>query len=123
MMEAKIQTTNIIAATVTAGLGIAAPWPEVVTGLFFAIAGGFAGMVVSPPEEKLNVFWTLFVAVLIGLLAAMMHPHFADIHGTVAWISGLPLQLLMGGAGLSSRWITRRVSSGNLPFLRKESGK
>lgn len=112
MIDAKVQAGSAAAGALSAVLGFAAPWPMVVTGLFFAAAGGFAGMVVSPPMERLGLPVTIIVALVIGGFAGMLHPH-------VDWISFLPVQLVMGVAGLCSRPIARRAVSGDLPFLRR----
>lgn len=115
------QTASAALSAFTALLGFAAPWPFVVTGCFFALAGGFAGMFVSPPEQRMGVWTTLGVALLIGVFAGLLHPQFSHFGSLFAWISNVPLQLVMGVAGLSSRWIAKRLVAGRLP--RFTSGK
>ncbi|MEO1489831.1 MAG: hypothetical protein AAFR88_10420 [Pseudomonadota bacterium] len=125
MTETQLQTVNAVAATVTALIGFAAPWPEVVMGMFFAAAGGFAGMVVSPPADRLTPLITLFVALFIGILAGIAHPHAALGGLLTAWIADLPVQLVMGAAGIASPWFARRAASGNmaLPWSRSNGGQ
>jgi hypothetical protein len=107
--------SGAVAVVVTA-LGFGVPWPELVAGIMFAVAGGFAGMFISPPAQRLSLWVTLFIAALIGMLAGMMHPYFAEVP-LVGWIAQVPLQLVMGVAGLSSRWIAKRLSSGRWPIF------
>lgn len=123
MLETKLQAANALAAASIAALGFVAPWPIVVTGILFALAGGFAGMVVSPPlpEERMGLAGTLFVAVTIGLLVGLAHPHFANF-GPTAWIAALPLQLVMGCAGIGSRWIAKRAATGDFSLPWKRGG-
>jgi len=109
-------------ALITGALGFAAPWPYIVAGMFFAVAGGFVGMVVSPPTERLTLPLTVVVAMVIGAFAGMAHPHFAAGGAWIGWVSALPLPLVMGVAGLASPWLARRAASGNmsLPWKRGE---
>jgi hypothetical protein len=117
VVEAKIQLVSAIAGAVSAALGFVAPWPHVVTGLFFSLAGGFAGMAVSPSSARLNLIATLFVALVIGTFAGLAHPHLGSLP-VVGFMGDLPIQLVMGAGGLCSRWITFRLASGELPFLK-----
>ena len=119
VVDTKLQAVSAALAAFTSMLGFVAPWPFVVTGCFFALAGGFAGMFVSPPEERLGIWATLGVALLIGMFAGMMHPQFEHFGSLFAWITNVPLQLVMGVAGLSSRWIAKRLVMGRLPVFKK----
>lgn len=114
MHELKVQSFSAAMAGVSAVMGFAAPWPHVVAGLFFAIAGGFVGMAVSPSTERLALPLTVVVAVVIGIFAGIAHPHFAQGGALIGWISALPVQLVMGVAGLASPWLARRVAAGDM---------
>lgn len=116
--EAKLRLLDGMFATIALAVGFLAPWPEVLAGLCFSIAGGFVGMVVAPPTERLGFFTTMSLAVVIGLLAGLWHPHAA--FGIDEW----PLQLVMGLAGLLSRPAAKKAASGNwpLPFADKGGG-
>ncbi|VVT07373.1 hypothetical protein [Erythrobacter sp. EC-HK427] len=120
-VDAKMQAFSGFMALVTGALGFAAPWPEVVSGFLFAVAGGYAGMFVSPPQHRMSVWATLGVALLIGAFAGMLHPHFAAMWAVLSWIAEVPLQLVMGIAGLTSRWIAKRLVSGKLPVFERGS--
>lgn len=120
--SAHFQGFSAFMAAMTAALGFVAPWPFIVTGSLFAIAGGYAGMFISPPQQRMSVWVTLFVALLIGLFAGMLHPHFGNMWEVVAWIADIPVQLVMGVAGLSSRWIAKRLVSGELPKFKTGGG-
>lgn len=112
--ELKVQTISAGMAGISAVMGFAAPWPHVVAGLFFAIAGGFVGMTVSPSTERLALPLTVIVALVIGVFAGISHPHFAGGGSWIAWISVLPVQLVMGVAGLASPWLARRAAAGDM---------
>lgn len=114
MHEAKIQTVSSVMAAVSATMGFVAPWPHVVAGLFFALAGGFVGMAVSPPAERLALPFTVLAALVIGIFAGLAHPHFEHGGEWIGWISSLPVQLVMGMAGLTSPWLARRAAAGDL---------
>lgn len=114
MTEIKIQSFSAAMAFISAVMGFAAPWPHVVAGLFFAIAGGFVGMAVSPSTERLALPLTVIVALVIGVFAGLAHPHFGEGGALIGWISGLPVQLVMGVAGLVSPWLARRAAAGDI---------
>ena len=65
-------------------------------GLCFAVAGGFVAMAVTPPADRMAKWATLLAAALIGVLAAILHP-------SLPLVNGLPVQAVMGLAGLASR--------------------
>jgi len=112
--ELKDQSFSAARAGVSAVMGFAAPWPHVVAGLFFAIAGGFVGMTVSPSTERLALPLTALVALVIGVFAGIAHPRFVNGGALMAWISVLPVQLVMGVAGLVSPWLARRAAAGDM---------
>lgn len=114
MHELKMQSLSGALAGVSAIMGFAAPWPHVIAGLFFAIAGGFVGMTVSPSTQRLALPLTVIVALVIGVFAGLAHPHFAAGGALFAWISALPIQLVMGVAGLASPWLARRAAAGDM---------
>lgn len=114
MHELKVQYFSAGMAGISAVMGFAAPWPHVIAGLFFAIAGGFVGMTVSPSSERLALPLTVLVAVVIGIFAGIAHPHFAHVGAWIGWISALPVQLVMGVAGLASPWLARRAAAGDI---------
>ena len=123
MHEIKVQSISAALAFASAVLGFAAPWPHVVAGLFFAVAGGFVGMTVSPSTERLALPLTMMVALVIGVFAGMAHPHFAQGGSLIGWISTLPIQLVMGVAGLASPWMARRAAAGDLSLPWKGAAK
>lgn len=112
--ELKMQGASAVLAGASTMMGFAAPWPHVIAGTFFAIAGGFVGMTVSPPSQRLAMPLTVVVAMVIGVFAGLAHPHFAHGGSWISWISTLPVQLVMGVAGLASPWIARRAAAGDL---------
>lgn len=118
--ELKMQSISGALAGVSAVMGFAAPWPHVIAGLFFAIAGGFVGMTVSPSTERLALPLTVIVALVIGIFAGLAHPHFTAGGALLGWIAALPVQLVMGIAGLASPWLARRAAAGDitLPWKR-----
>jgi hypothetical protein len=120
--ELKVQSASAVMAGASAAMGFAAPWPHVVAGMFFAVAGGFVGMAVSPAHERLALPFTVLTALLIGGLAGMAHPHFAQGGALIGWISLLPVQLVMGVAGLASPWIARRMAAGDFSVPWKAKG-
>lgn len=121
--ELKVQSFSTGMAAVSAVMGFAAPWPHVIAGLFFAIAGGFVGMAVSPSTERLALPFTVLVAVVIGIFAGIAHPHFAGGGAWIGWISALPVQLVMGVAGLTSPWLARRAAAGDMSLPWKGGAK
>ncbi len=123
MHELKVQSLSTAMAIVSAAMGFAATWPHVVAGLFFAIAGGFVGMAVSPSTERLALPFTVLVAVVIGVFAGIAHPHFAAGGAWIGWISALPVQLVMGVAGLTSPWLARRAAAGDMSLPWKGGAK
>lgn len=123
MHELKVQSFSTAMAGVSAVMGFAAPWPHVIAGLFFAIAGGFVGMAVSPSTERLALPLTVVVALVIGIFAGIAHPHFAGGGAWMAWISLLPVQLVMGVAGLVSPWLARRAAAGDMSLPWKGGAK
>lgn len=121
--EVKVQSATSVAAAVSALLGFAAPWPHVIAGLFFAVAGGFVGMTVSPPSDRLALPATVLVAVVIGMFAGIAHPHFIEGGPLIGWISALPVQLVMGVTGLASPWLARRAVAGNISLPWSKGGE
>lgn len=121
--ELKVQGFSAAMAGVSTVMGFAAPWPHVIAGLFFAIAGGFVGMAVSPSTERLALPFTVIVALVIGIFAGIAHPHFAGGGALIGWISGLPVQLVMGMAGLTSPWLARRAAAGDFSLPWKGGAK
>lgn len=121
--ELKLQSFSAAMAAVSAVMGFAAPWPHVVAGLFFAIAGGFVGMTVSPSTERLALPFTVVVALVIGIFAGIAHPHFAAGGALTGWIAALPVQLVMGVAGLTSPWLARRAAAGDMSLPWKGGAK
>lgn len=121
--ELKVQSFSAVMAGVSAVMGFAAPWPHVIAGLFFAIAGGFVGMAVSPSTERLALPFTVLVALVIGIFAGIAHPHFAAGGAWIGWISALPVQLVMGVAGLTSPWLARRAAAGDMSLPWKGGSK
>lgn len=120
-IEAKAQAGNVAMTAIMAATGFVAPWPEVVAGYFFAIAGGFAGMAASPPTERMGITLTIFVAMVISTFAGLAHPHFSDAPMGLSAVAALPIQLVMGVSGLASRWLARRIATGDfsLPWSKK----
>lgn len=121
--EFKAQSFSAAMAGASAIMGFAAPWPHVIAGLFFAIAGGFVGITVSPSTERLALPLTVIVALVIGIFAGLAHPHFAGGGALFAWISALPIQLVMGVAGLASPWLARRAAAGDMSLPWKGGSK
>ena len=116
VIEAKVSTASAIMSGAFVATGFVAPWPEVVAGYFFAVAGGFAGMSAVPPTERLGVTLTLFLALVIGTFAGIAHPH-------VGVLSAFPIQLVMGLSGLASRPVARRLASGDFSLPWKKEPK
>lgn len=121
--EMKVQSFSAGMAGVSAVMGFAAPWPHVVAGLFFAVAGGFVGMAVSPSTERLALPLTVIVAVVIGIFAGIAHPHFVQGGALTGWVSALPVQLVMGVAGLVSPWLARKAAAGDISVPWKGGAK
>lgn len=86
-------------AWVALALGIAAPLPEFIGGMIVGLAAAYASMLFTPPESRLTVWSSLFAGLVVCLIAAIAHPYLP--FGVHEW----PLQLVMGLAGASSRWI------------------
>lgn len=122
-VELKVQSLSAGMAAVSAVMGFAAPWPHVIAGLFFATAGGFVGMAVSPSTERLALPLTIVVAMVIGVFAGIAHPHFAAGGVWIGWVAGLPVQLVMGVSGLASPWIARRAAAGDISVPWKGKGQ
>jgi len=121
--ELKVQSASAALAGISAVMGFVAPWPHVVAGLFFATAGGFVGMTVSPASERLALPFTVLAAIVIGIFAGIAHPHFVQGGAWIGWISALPVQLVMGVAGLASPWIARRAAAGDISLPWKGKGE
>lgn len=86
-------------------LGITAPLPELVGGMLVGLAATYAGFIVTPAESRLTVWATLFIGLLVCLVAAIAHP---DLPFGLA---ELRLQLVLAGAGFVSRWIAGALAS------------
>lgn len=123
MHELKVQSFSAAMAAASAVMGFAAPWPHVIAGLFFAVAGGFVGMAVSPSTERLALPFTVIVALVIGVFAGLAHPHFSAGGPLFGWVSTLPVQLVMGVAGLTSPWLARRAAAGDISLPWKGGAK
>jgi len=91
-----------IVVAILAGLGILAPLPSIVAGLFLCLAGAYAALIVSPPEDRLSLVSTIIIAIQAGILVAIAHPQL---------LSFIPIQLAMGIAGIISRPIIKGVLS------------
>ena len=121
LIEAKTSVASMLMSGAMAAAGFAAPWPEVVAGYFFAVAGGFAGMVTSPPTERVGITITIVLALVIGTFAGLAHPYFGNGPNLISWVAVLPIQLVMGVSGLASRQIARRWAAGDfsIPWHKK----
>jgi len=110
-VEVKLAIVAVFAA-----LGIYAPVPDVLGGMMVGLALCYAAFIVTPPNGRMTVWATLFVGLVIALVAAIAYPHLP------MGLSKLPLQLVMGLAGGLSRYIVK----GALNFGRakaEEAGK
>lgn len=84
-------------------LGIAVPLAEFVTGMVYAIAGGFVALAITPPKESRWTVWqTLIVAMFIGLMVGIIYPKITEIDW-LAFAAALPVQAAMGLSGVASR--------------------
>ena len=93
-----------VLAFVLLALGIAAPLPDVVGGLMLGLGASYAAMLFTVPNDRMTVWATLFTGLIVTVIAAIAHPHLPF------GIGDLPLQLVMAGAGLSSRWLGGMVA-------------
>lgn len=83
--------------------GVIVPLSEFVTGMVYAIAGGFVALAITPPkEDRLTVWQTLLVAVFIGLMVGITYPRLAEIEW-LSFAAALPVQAAMGLSGVASR--------------------
>lgn len=94
--------------------GLYIPLPALIVGLCFSAAGGFVAMAINPPGNHITKYTTLFTALLVGMLAAEIHPH-------IPAIKDFPIQGVMIMAGLCSRKIVEKVT--NLDFPTNTGGK
>lgn len=126
MLTAKVLYTLSAAITVATGavvdeatiplpdqvldaFGIAMGWPQLMAGMCFAVAGGFVALAMQPPDDRMDKWVTLFAAMLIGLLAAIMHPH-------IPVIDNVPSQAFMLIAGLASKKSADTLRGLDMPF-------
>lgn len=86
----------LVLDTTMRALGIQSEWPELIVGAAFAITGGFIAMTISRVDDRPDKVVILLAALFIGLLAAIGQPHFPVVND-------LPIQLVMGVAGMGSR--------------------
>ncbi|MBB4859625.1 hypothetical protein HNO88_002954 [Novosphingobium chloroacetimidivorans] len=94
--------------------GVTIPMPVLAMGLCFSSAAGFIAMSFSPPEYRMDKWATLFAALLMGLLTAILHPH-------IPYVKDLPVQAAMMIAGLGSKKGVDRVRDldFSLPWSKK----
>lgn len=123
-----VQSGSTAAAGGIALIGLTVPLPALVAGMLFCLVGGFVGMAVSPPKERMGIVQTLICAAFMGLMAAYVQPLMGGVNVfnifTTPLVLGTPqlLPFVMGTMGLISRWAAKRMSSGNftLPKFGKE---
>lgn len=96
---------------IMAAFGIAVTLPEFAAGMLFAVAGGFVSLAHTPPEDRVDKFATLGTALVIGLLAAILHP-------ALPWARDLPVQAFMGICGIASHKIFGLLRGLDLSFLK-----
>lgn len=118
MIDAKFQGMSASLATITAVAGFAAPWPVVVAGFLFALAGGFGAMAVSTPkaEDRLGIWATALVALVMGVIFGLAYPLIIELTAKLFTASpSLPLVMAIGGAG--SRPLLRWFAHGGWTAL------
>lgn len=81
-----------------AGLGITFAPHEWIGGMFLALAGASYARHIEPEQDRREL-WAVMVAAFIASHAAAMMAH--------QWYPGMPVQLVMLGAGFFSRRVTR----------------
>lgn len=114
-----VVTGSLAGGTGAAIIGLTAPLPLLLVGFLFSLVGGCVGMAVSPPQERIGILYTLLVAGFMGLLVAYLQPHLGGV--SVFGMFTIPealghhgmLPFVMGGTGLISRWLARRVVRGD----------
>lgn len=85
-------------------IGIAAPLPDALGGMSLCIAGAYAAMLITPPEQRGTTRATLIVAIVVGIGVAILH-------GSVGWLGAFRFPLTMLLAGALSRWIVQAVAA------------
>jgi hypothetical protein len=96
-VELKLFFTAVFVA-----LGVTAPVPDFIAGLFIAIGCANGVMIKIDKQTRLSFFTTTFLAVLAATLTAILHKHLWFVH---AW----PLQAVMAIAGGFSSFVVEWI--------------
>lgn len=86
-------------AALVIALGITVPLPDFFGGIMVAIGAAYGVMIVSEPTSRLNVWSTIFLAIIAAVFVAIIHKH-------LPYLDRVPLQAVMGGAGGLSKFLT-----------------
>lgn len=100
---------HLALAAVLLALGVAVPLPSFAGGMVIALGCCFGVMAMRKAEARRGLGLTLFLGVLVALIAAILHPRTTGV-----WLWGdLPLQAQMGIAGgLSQSVIEAAIAFG-----------
>ncbi|MEZ5688679.1 MAG: hypothetical protein R3E21_07865 [Caenibius sp.] len=91
--------TKLLVASLLAGFGIAAPWPNFVGGMFLALACAVLMMIFTEPSSRKTYWIVLFSAALFGILGAIIHATIVpawSLHLVMAFAGGMSVYLVEG---------------------------
>lgn len=80
--------------------GVTAPLPDFLAGMALALGGAFFAMMGTAPSSRASYATTIFLAIMAGVAAALLHPLFVP-----SW----PVQLIMMAGGAMSKYLAESV--------------
>lgn len=80
--------------------GVTAPLPDFLAGMALALGGAFFAMMGTAPSSRTSYATTIFLAIIAGFAAALIHPRVAP-----TW----PIQLIMMAGGALSKYLAESV--------------
>lgn len=84
--------------------GVAAPLPDFLAGMALALGGAFFAMMGTAPSSRASYATTIFLAIMAGLAAALLHPLLYP-----PFLRDWPVQLIMMLAGAMSKYLAESV--------------
>jgi len=80
--------------------GVTVPLPVFLAGMALALGGAFFAMMGGGPSSRASYATTIFLAIIAGFAAALLHPMF---------VPDWPVQLIMMAAGALSKYLAETI--------------
>lgn len=90
--------------TMLIAFGVTAPLPDFLAGMALALGGAFFAMMGTAPSSRASYATTIFLAIMAGFAAALMHPLLYP-----PFLRDWPVQVIMMLAGAMSKYLAEGI--------------